>query len=148
MGSIGDIVTRWRPNWNVGQPGPRLNILKDVLSSDLVKSQSHETGTLNCHMASKFDRHMGSNAAEVPVKFQSDRTILNTNLVASRLETGVYQDKWHRPSSESERKLYENMLTTCSLMYIQIIFIAYNIKVFLITILTVWALLELRLCQK
>ena len=33
----------------------------------------------------KFDRHIGSNAAEVPVKFQSDRAILNTNLAASRL---------------------------------------------------------------
>ena len=33
----------------------------------------------------KFDRHIGSKAAEVPVKFQSDRTILNTNLAASRL---------------------------------------------------------------
>ena len=33
----------------------------------------------------KFDRHIGSTAAEVPVKFQSDRTILNANLAASRL---------------------------------------------------------------
>ena len=33
----------------------------------------------------KFDRHIGSTAAKVPVKFHSDRTILNTNLVASRL---------------------------------------------------------------
>ena len=33
----------------------------------------------------KFDRHLGSPAAEVPVKFQSDQTNLNTNLAASRL---------------------------------------------------------------
>ena len=33
----------------------------------------------------QFDRHIDSTAAEVPVKFQSDRTILNTNLAASRL---------------------------------------------------------------
>ena len=39
----------------------------------------------DCRIALKFDRHIGSNAAEVPVKFQSDRTILNTNLAASRL---------------------------------------------------------------
>ena len=45
------------------------------------KVSSHEIGTLNCRIALKFD----STAAEVPVKFQSDRTILNTNLVASRL---------------------------------------------------------------
>ena len=41
-------------------------------------------GTLNCCIALKFGSHIGSNAAEVPVKFQSDRTILNTNLAASR----------------------------------------------------------------
>ena len=33
----------------------------------------------------KVDRHVGSSAADVPVKFQSDLTILNTNLAASRL---------------------------------------------------------------
>ena len=65
--------------------GPRLNIRKDVISQDLVKSRSHVIGTLNCHIALTFDRHIGSNAAEVPVKFESDRTILNTNLAASRL---------------------------------------------------------------
>ena len=42
-------------------------------------------GTLNCRIALKFDRDIGSTAAEVPVKFQSDRTILNTNLAVSRL---------------------------------------------------------------
>ena len=50
-----------------------------------IKSRSYEIGTLNCRIALKFDRHIGSNAAEVPVKFQSDRKILNTNLAASRL---------------------------------------------------------------
>ena len=33
----------------------------------------------------KFNRHLGSGAAEVPVKFQSDGTSLNPNLAASRL---------------------------------------------------------------
>ena len=60
-------------------PGPRLNIRKDVFPKDLVKSRSHEIGTFNCRIALKCI------AAEVPVKFQSDRTILNTNLAASRL---------------------------------------------------------------
>ena len=50
-----------------------------------VRSRSHEIGTLNCRIALTFDRHTGSTAAEVPVKFQSERTILNTNLAASRL---------------------------------------------------------------
>ena len=64
--------------------GASLNIRKDVFPSDLVKSRSHEIGTLNCRIALKFDWHVGSSAAEVPVKFHSDRTILNTNLAASR----------------------------------------------------------------
>ena len=40
-------------------------------------------GSLNYRIALKFDRHIGSSAAEVPVKFQSDRTILDTNLTDS-----------------------------------------------------------------
>ena len=48
-------------------------------------SRSREIGSLNYRIALKFDRHFGSTAADVPVKFQSDRSILNTNLVASRL---------------------------------------------------------------
>ena len=48
--------TRFTVDCNSRDPGPRLNIRKDV-----------------------------SSAADVPVKFQSDRTILNTNLAVSRL---------------------------------------------------------------
>ena len=36
-------------------------------------------------IAIKFDGHLGSAAAEVPVKFRSDWTSLNQNLTASRL---------------------------------------------------------------
>ena len=32
----------------------------------------------------KFDRHLGSAAAELPVKFQSEWKSLNLNIVASR----------------------------------------------------------------
>ena len=70
------------PRWHWKDPGPRLNVRKYVFSKDLVKSRSHEIGTLNSYIALKFDRHIGSTAAEVPVKFQSDRTILNTNIAA------------------------------------------------------------------
>ena len=42
--------------------------------------------TARSHEVSKFDRHLGSSAAEMPVKFQSDTTILTSNLAASRLE--------------------------------------------------------------
>ena len=51
----------------------------------LVKYQKHEIGSLNYRIALRFDRHLGSTAAEVPAKFQLDRTIVNTNLSASRL---------------------------------------------------------------
>ena len=33
----------------------------------------------------KFDRHLGSSAAEMPVKFQSDTIITASDLAASRL---------------------------------------------------------------
>ena len=62
----------------------RLNIRKDVFPQDLVRTRSHEIDTLNFRIALKFDRHIGSTAAEVPVKFESDTTIPNTNLAASR----------------------------------------------------------------
>ena len=46
---------------------------------------SREIGCYNDSIALKFDRHLGSTAAEVPVKFQSDWKCLNPNLAASRL---------------------------------------------------------------
>ena len=51
----------------------------------IVKSRSREIGCCNGRIALKFDRHLGSNAAEVPAKFQSDWKSLNPNLAASRL---------------------------------------------------------------
>ena len=50
-----------------------------------MKSRSREIGSLNYHIASKFDRHIHNTDAGVPVKFQSYCTILNANLAASRL---------------------------------------------------------------
>ena len=46
---------------------------------------SREISCLYYCIALKFDRHIGSNAAEVPATFQIDRTTLNTNLVAFSL---------------------------------------------------------------
>ena len=57
----------------------------EVSPQDIVKSRSREIGCYNDHIALKFDRHLGSVAAEVPVKFQSDWKSLNPNLAASRL---------------------------------------------------------------
>ena len=39
----------------------------------------------NCTIVPKFDWHLGSSAAEVPVKFQGDTMIQTTNLAASNL---------------------------------------------------------------
>ena len=55
----------------------------DVLPHDPVKSQNREIGCYNDRIAIKFDRHIGSVAADVPVKFKSDWKRLNPNLVAS-----------------------------------------------------------------
>ena len=55
------------------------------LPSNLVKSRSREIGNLNYRIDLKFNRPLGSAVAGMPVKFQNDRTILNTNLAASRL---------------------------------------------------------------
>ena len=53
---------------------------------DLVKSQSHEIQVLDFPITLKFDRHLGSSAAEMPVKFESDIFIVISNHMASRLE--------------------------------------------------------------
>ena len=56
-----------------------------VLPPNLVKSRTREIGCYNDRIALKFDRHLGSGAAEVPVKFQIVWKSLNPNLAASRL---------------------------------------------------------------
>ena len=45
----------------------------------------------------------------------------------SRLLQGAYREKWRRSGSGWERKLHENMLTTYSLAYIYLMFMANNI---------------------
>ena len=49
-----------------------------------IRYQSGEI-VVNYRIAFKFDRNIDSSIAEVSVKFQSDRTILNTNLMDSGL---------------------------------------------------------------
>ena len=69
-----------------------------------MKCHSREIDSLNYCIALKFDWHLGSSAAEVPVKFQSDSTSLNTNLVTLRLceilEEDVLSDIETRPQIE------------------------------------------------
>ena len=55
----------------------------DPLPQDLVKSRSREIGCFNDRSALKFDKYLGSAAADV--KFQNDFHSLNPNLGASRL---------------------------------------------------------------
>ena len=57
-----------------------------------MKSGSREIGSFNYSIALKFHRHIGSGAAEVPVNFKIEQTILNTNLEASRFCEIFQQD--------------------------------------------------------
>ena len=57
----------------------------EFLPQDIVKSRSREIGCYNERTALVFDRYIGSIAADVPVKFQSDWKSLNPNLAASGL---------------------------------------------------------------
>ena len=57
----------------------------EVLTQDLVMSQSHEIGCYKNHIALKFDRQLDSAAAEMSVKFQSHWKSPNANLAVSRL---------------------------------------------------------------
>ena len=52
------------------------------LPPNLVKYQSREIGCYNDHVVLKFDRHLGTAAAEVPVNFESD---WNRDLAVRRL---------------------------------------------------------------
>ena len=54
-----------------------------ILSLDLTMHRSREIGSGNGRIALKFDRQIGSSTANVPVKFQSDRTMLNADFTRS-----------------------------------------------------------------
>ena len=64
----------------------------------------------NDPIAPKFDRHLGSTAADVPVKFQSDWK--NLNLVASRFDEEILQSwithltRWRKHVSDRKQKLF------------------------------------------
>ena len=79
-------------------PWPFFTKQRDVWLQDLVKFRSREIGCYNDRIALKFDKRLGSTAVEMSIKFQSDWTCLNPNLVASRLHEVLPQDA--RPLSE------------------------------------------------
>ena len=58
---------------------------RKILPQDLVKSRSHEIRVQIFPIALKFDRYLGSSAAEMPVKYQNDTINITCNLVALRL---------------------------------------------------------------
>ena len=63
---------------------------KKNLTQALVKYRSRDIGCYDNRTALKFDRHLGSAAAKVPVKTQSDCKRFNTKLTALRLH-GILQ---------------------------------------------------------
>ena len=75
-----DIIIFWWVNMIIHpySSGPLFTKPTGVLPQDLVKFRSCEIGAL------EFARHIGSSAAEMRVKFQSDTIIITSNLATSR----------------------------------------------------------------
>ena len=88
----------WRTSDIATAPGHLFTKRTDALPQDLVKSRSREIRVEIFSIALKFDRHLDSSTAEMPVKFQSDTSIIEPNLAASRLHEILRQDV--RPLSE------------------------------------------------
>ena len=69
----------------------------------------------NDGIALKFDRHLGSSNAGVPIKFQSGSKSLNPNLAATRLNEILRQDicalNEERPSGISVSKMIEKCIS-------------------------------------
>ena len=63
------------------RPRPHFNIEISAFSPNFEKSQSSVIAVVNCWIVLKFKfvRHLHSNAAEPPVEFQCDPSILNIN---------------------------------------------------------------------
>ena len=61
-----------------------INKRTDILSPNPMKSRNHEIGCYKDRILI-LDIHHGNNAAEVPVKFQSDKQSVNPNATASGL---------------------------------------------------------------
>ena len=67
-------------NYHNAESRPLFTKKTEVLPQDLVKFQNREIACYNDRMALKFDRHLGSAAAWVPVKFQSNwKSLIKSN---------------------------------------------------------------------
>ena len=69
----------------LSNPEPLFTKRTDVLLQDFAKPRSREIRVLTFPVALKIDRHLGSGASEMLVKFQSGTIIIAPNLAASRL---------------------------------------------------------------
>ena len=69
----------------LGNREPLFTKQTDVLLQDLAKPRSREIRVLTFPVALKIDRHLGSGASEMPVKFQSGTIFIAPNLATSRL---------------------------------------------------------------
>ena len=67
----------WVKPSHVRKPEPLLAKRLDVLRPNFVESRGCEAVCYNDHIALKFCRYLGSAAADVPVKSQSDWESLN-----------------------------------------------------------------------
>ena len=61
--------------------GPLFTKRTDVLPQDIAKSRSWEIRFQTFPIALNFERHIGSTAAEMPVKLQSDKIIITLNSI-------------------------------------------------------------------
>ena len=73
------------PMWYV-YSWPLFTKRMDILPLNLVKHRNSEIVCYTDGIALQFDRHLGSTAANVPVKCQSNWKILNPSLAALRLD--------------------------------------------------------------
>ena len=62
-------LTATDSQYSDSKPVALFNKRWDLLPQDLVKSRSHGIGYDNAHISLKYDMHLGSAAAVMPVKF-------------------------------------------------------------------------------
>ena len=82
----------WKCQLHLSSTGPLCTKRHDVLSPNLMKSQSREIGCWNDPIVMKFDWHLGSADVEAPIKFHVGFESLNPNLAYSRLREMLRQD--------------------------------------------------------
>ena len=66
-------------------------------------------------IAKEFDMYLGSSAAEIPVKFQSDTIIITSNLAAS-----ILHEIWHKASYRLMNRGPDVQFTAIHCKYIEI----------------------------